>query len=115
MKLDQAIEQMGFMASPLESTPLYAVLYVRYNRAMNWLNFVVTNSRGCWGNVYRFLGGDMSKLDASCMYPRGALDSELCTSRKWRVMTPSELIAFNNRYKTAKSLREAWNDAAKRD
>mgnify|MGYP007092157953 CR=1 FL=1 len=115
MKLDQAIEQIAFMANPLENTPLYAVLYVRYNRGTNWLLFVIMNSHGNWGSVYRNLGGDMTKLDASFMYPRFALDSELCASRKWRIMTPSELIAFSNRYKTAKSLRKAWNDTAKCD
>ena len=115
MKLDQAVEQMGFMVNPLESTPLYAVLYVRYSRDTNWLIFVIVNRHGHWGSVYRNLGDDARKLNAPVSYPIGDLGSELLASRKWRVMTPSELIAFSNRYKTAKELREAWNDATKRD
>ena len=115
MTLDQAVEQMGFMLNPLESTPLYAVLYVRYDRDTNWLGFIMMNSCGYWANVFRNLGGDMRKLNAPFVYPRDTLVPVLRNSRKWRVMTPSELVAFSNRYKTAKALREAWNDASKRD
>ena len=115
MKLDQAVERLKLMDSPVESVSVYAVLYCRYDRQYNWLLYAVVDRNRLCDELIRYLGGDHSYCICTPQYDICHLESAWRNSHLWRIMTLSELAAFSNRYKTAKSLREAWNDTAKRD
>ena len=115
MKLDQAIERLKLLDSPVESASVYAVLYCRYNRSGNGLVYTVVDHNKLFNELERTLGGDQSRCECRPYYHLSYLEATQRNSHKWRIMTLLELAAFSNRYQTAKALREAWNDAAKCD